>query len=70
MMAAGGAMSNSLTSDAAGMGMVNVWTSNGQRASMLKIIFKRKIAQLWLDWNALRGFRELNQEGVKKALKK
>jgi phosphate transporter len=50
--------------------MVNVWTSAGQRASMLKIIYKRKIASLWLEWNALRGFRDLNQEGVKKALKK
>lgn len=63
-------MSESMTSDAGCLGMVNVWTSNGQRASMLKIIYKRRIAQLWLDWNALRGFRELNQEGVKKALKK
>ena len=69
---AGGAMTNSMISDSHGhgLGLVHVWTSNGQRASMLKIIYKRRIAQLWLDWNALRSFRELNQEGVKKALKK
>ncbi|CED82330.1 Na /dicarboxylate, Na /tricarboxylate and phosphate transporters [Phaffia rhodozyma] len=51
-------------------GTVNVWTSNSQQASMLKILFKRKITTLWLDWVALRNFRELNQEGAKKALKK
>ena len=69
---AGGNMSTSIISEGPGHGhgLVHVWTSNGQRASMLKIIYKRRIAQLWLDWNALRSFRELNQEGVKKALKK
>lgn len=53
-----------------GVPIVYVWTSAGQHASMLKILFKRRIAQLWFDWTALASFRELNQEGIKKAVKK
>jgi hypothetical protein len=53
-----------------GVPTVYVWTSPGQHASMLKILYKRRIAQLWFDWTALASFRELNQEGVKKAVKK
>lgn len=53
-----------------GVPTVQVWTSPGQHASMLKILYKRRIAQLWFDWTALASFRELNQEGVKKAVKK
>lgn len=62
-------MSDSMMSDGFGK-MVNVWTGTGSRATMLKIIYKRQIASVWLELNALRGFRDLNQEGVKKALKK
>lgn len=64
------ATSEGFHSSANGVPIVYVWTAAGQHASMLKILYKRRIAQLWFDWTALASFRELNQEGIKKAIKK
>lgn len=52
-------------------GYINyIWTANSDYGKVLRIGFKKRIAQIWLDGNSLRGYAELNLTAFEKILKK
>jgi phosphate transporter len=47
-----------------------IWTASSDYGKVLRIGFKKRIARIWLDGHALRGFAELNMTAFEKILKK
>lgn len=49
---------------------IYVWTGTSDHATVLRISFKRRIAEVWLEAYALKSFVELNLTAFTKILKK
>lgn len=53
-----------------GEGVDYIWTASSDYGKVLRIGFKKRIARMWLDGYALKGYVELNLTAFEKILKK
>lgn len=51
-------------------GVDYIWTASSDYGKVLRIGFKKRIARMWLDGYALKGYVELNMTAFEKILKK